>query len=204
MSTSLESQIEEMAGQITKAIGRYHRQRVTFVELISELADGTRTAKQIAEMIGTSAVYVSIVAKDCGLALAKGKHGPKPGSQNAERLRYIISAIERRETLQSIGDKLGITRERVRQIAAKAGVTSFAHADAVAKRAAEENRKKGKAERKKAVAREMTEMVKAGMSIRQAGIALGLTASKTETVSRRARLGKVTRHGRWPHRKRGS
>lgn len=50
-----------------------------------------------------------------------GKRGPKP--QNVERNAEIARRVAAGESLQVVGDSYGITRERVRQLANRAGVT---------------------------------------------------------------------------------
>lgn len=53
-----------------------------------------------------------------------GKRGPKP--QNVERNAEIARRVAAGESLQAVGDSYGITRERVRQLANRAGVTARA------------------------------------------------------------------------------
>ncbi len=57
-----------------------------------------------------------------------GKRGRKPGSfQNHERNAEIAQRIANGETLKAVGESYGLTRERVRQIANRFGVTDRAY-----------------------------------------------------------------------------
>lgn len=87
------------------------------------IAEEGHTAKDVSEKLEMPYTAVLRLAKKAGVELSRGR--PKGAvmnkemvSRNAEMARRYVEG----ETLQSIGDDYGITRERVRQIVNKEGV----------------------------------------------------------------------------------
>jgi hypothetical protein len=90
---------------------------------IAELADGTRTATEIAKILDISISAVawnlrSMIAEgDTEVRLRKSRmvHGPRVVDR-IDRYKKIRDWREAGETLKEIGEKLGLTKERIRQI----------------------------------------------------------------------------------------
>lgn len=73
---------------------------------------------EISRVTGYSVPYINTLRRSLGLS---SKHMHQASS--ADRISKIIKRIEAGETLEQIGDSIGVTRERVRQLASKGGVT---------------------------------------------------------------------------------
>lgn len=82
-------------------------------ESILELADGTRTAREIAEMVGCSAAYVRHVA--CGMLTLT-----RPATSQVERNRDILRMRKQGHSYGEIGLRFGISRQRVHMILKRA------------------------------------------------------------------------------------
>lgn len=74
---------------------------------------------EIAKVTGYNASYIGVLRRKAGIE--SKYHPPKTDDT---RINLVIDRLHAGETLQEIGDSLLITRERVRQIAAKRGVTA--------------------------------------------------------------------------------
>lgn len=70
---------------------------------------------EIARVTGYSSFYVGSIRRKLGLK------STRPNVADQGRIRLIIERLQAGETLQEIGDALGVTRERIRQIAVKGG-----------------------------------------------------------------------------------
>lgn len=88
------------------------------VQKLNALAEQGMGYQQAADELGVTYFYVASYAKRFGIPLMQLRRGRKLGAPDARseemRLLYIAG-----QTLQVIGDKFGITRERVRQILTK-------------------------------------------------------------------------------------
>jgi len=127
--------------------------------------------------------------------------------RNTNRDKQIARVVARGETFEAVGYRYGITRERVRQIAAGLGVQSQRAFPIIIAKGRERRRARivARAEKRRALealADRMYRLVKAGQSILAAGRALGLTRSQTDTISRKKKLGGITQHGRWRKKRR--
>jgi hypothetical protein len=91
------------------------------VDLIREAATRGCTDGDISRVTGYSTSYICILRRRNGIASLNGKG--RPTTVDSERLVKIAERLKSGETLQEIGDSIGLTRERVRQIAKKSGVT---------------------------------------------------------------------------------
>lgn len=96
------------------------------IDALRILAEQGKTTKEAALETGYSYNGLLIIGKKHGIKFRrqepvnKGVLNPK----NAERAAAICDRFNAGETLQSIGDSYGITRESVRQIVARAGMKS--------------------------------------------------------------------------------
>jgi hypothetical protein len=88
---------------------------------IESLAAQGMDRQRIADAVGLSYQTVSMFAKTNGIAIARKKAGQH---ETAERDAAMKSIYRQGMTLQVIGEKYNVTRERVRQILARAGVDS--------------------------------------------------------------------------------
>jgi hypothetical protein len=141
-----------------------------------------------------------IKRKDSYLAGGQMKRG-RPRS-NTNRDKQIAAAVARGETFEAVGNRYGITRERVRQIAVGLGVQSQRAFPIIIAKARERRKARIAAKKEKrgaleAIADRLYRLVKSGKSILAAGRELGLTRSQTASISQRKKLGAVTQHGRW-------
>jgi hypothetical protein len=125
---------------------------------------------------------------------------------NTNRDKQIAAAVARGETFEAVGNRYGITRERVRQIAEGHGVQSRRAFPIIIPKARERRRERRKARiaarkekqlARKDIANRMYRLVKSGKSIRAAGCELGLTRSQAAYISQKKKLGTITQHGRW-------
>ena len=94
------------------------------IDSIRTLAEQGKTIKEAALEIGYSYNAVNGIGKKNGIEFRRQENSNK-GSRNprdAERVAAICDRFNDGETLQSIGDIYGITRERVRQIVGRAGM----------------------------------------------------------------------------------
>lgn len=88
---------------------------------IESLAAQGMDRQRIADAVGLSYQTVRMFAKTNGIAIARKKAGQP---ETAERDAAMKSMYRQGMTLQVIGEKYNVTRERVRQILARAGVDS--------------------------------------------------------------------------------
>lgn len=88
---------------------------------IESLAAQGMDRQRIADAVGLSYQTVRMFAKANGTAIARKKAGPP---ETAERDAAMESMYRQGMTLQVIGEKYNVTRERVRQILKLAGVDS--------------------------------------------------------------------------------
>lgn len=72
---------------------------------------------EIARVTGYSSFHIGSIRRKLGI---KSNH---PNAADPNRIRLIVERLQSGETLQEIGDALGVTRERIRQIALKGGAT---------------------------------------------------------------------------------
>lgn len=82
------------------------------------------TMREAAEKLGVSYSFVRVLSKRHGLVWPNGRErfsGRPTGFEDSSRTNDIMARWDAGETLKSIGDDYGITRERVRQIVKKAG-----------------------------------------------------------------------------------
>lgn len=85
---------------------------------ILELAEQGLTRAQIADAAGFSYVGISKIAKEFNIQITRQQYaGAETG--NSDRIRQMAALYESGRTLNQIGQKFGITRERVRQILTK-------------------------------------------------------------------------------------
>jgi len=85
-----------------------------------ELAAQGMTCRELSRAIGCSCFTVWAWAKREGVTLTSGRRG----QQTDDRAEAMKSMYRQGMTLQVIGEKYNVTRERVRQILARAGVDS--------------------------------------------------------------------------------
>ena len=86
-----------------------------------ELAAQGMTCRELSRAIGCSYFTVWAWAKREGVTLIRGKRGPVP-SPKSERAELMESMYRQGMTMQAIGEKYNVTRERVRQVLKRAGV----------------------------------------------------------------------------------
>lgn len=86
------------------------------IDAVSECADAGMTRQETAKSIGLSYQTICFIAKDEAISFNRGGR-PRDHEREADMLARFHSG----ETLQSIGDHFGITRERVRQIVERNG-----------------------------------------------------------------------------------
>ena len=82
------------------------------------------TMREAAEKLGVSYSFVRVLSQRHGLVWPNGRErfsGGPTGFEDSARTDDIMARWDAGETLKSIGDDYGITRERVRQIVKKAG-----------------------------------------------------------------------------------
>jgi hypothetical protein len=170
------------------------------------LADGSRTAREIAEMTGCHLNYIYVLARTEGLTLKRGQRGVQPGSKlgseplvarNSEIVRRVI---EGEETLEAVAKDYKLTRERVRQIVWRATrISLIGRKNKMAAKAKLATEKRAaKAAQEKEWGEKMLALVSLGVSIRAAAKRAGVTKqSMADKLSRRYGLGKLTHHGRW-------
>lgn len=91
-----------------------HRLQIV-IDAVRECAEAGMTSREAAESIGLSYNTIRSFANDFNIEFVN------PNAANRDRQQAIIERFDAGETLESIGDSYGITRERVRQIVAKAG-----------------------------------------------------------------------------------
>lgn len=173
------------------------------------LCDGTRTANEIANQLGVTPAAVYNLARKEGLPLkrvgqggSRGQRGRPPMSAEdiATRNAVVRTMWEDGATLGETGKLLGVTRERIRQIEKKLGLPSrqaevrLRHEETMAMR---EERREAKAKARADNIEAIEAMLKAGLSLNKARLALGLTLSQTSGLSRGRNWGKLSLHGRW-------
>lgn len=111
-------------------------------DAIARLAIDGLTRYEIAARLGYTYEAVCYWCRKSGIAARSG-HAPKGSVERASRM---IAMYRQGVTLQKIGDQFKLTRERVRQILEKNGVTASEggiRATAAAKRATQEARRNG-------------------------------------------------------------
>ena len=86
---------------------------------IESLAAQGMDRQRIADAVGLSYETVCMFAKTNGIAIARKKPGPP---EKPERDSAMESMYRQGMTMQVIGEKYNVTRERVRQILKRAGV----------------------------------------------------------------------------------
>ena len=91
---------------------------------IAKMADGTLTRRQIAEALdmpyASIVVFINRMRRDGRRGLKFASRYNHDAKSWEERYRSIVRERERGHTLARIGERYGISRERVRQIVAKA------------------------------------------------------------------------------------
>lgn len=88
------------------------------VTLIRLAAARGASDDEIARVIGYSANHIYNLRRAAGIA-----SGFKPIDADDKRISLIVERLQAGASLQEIGDSIGVTRERVRQLAFKRGVT---------------------------------------------------------------------------------
>lgn len=83
--------------------------------IIAELRTG-KLEKDIAAAVGTSTSYVSVVATKNGLGRPRGV------KKNEQRYQEVSALLKEEETYQKIGDALGLSKQRIGQIAMAMGM----------------------------------------------------------------------------------
>lgn len=192
-----------------------------FTAKVLTLADGSLTALQIAEKLAVHRIRVYRALAELRrdkqpLSVMPAKRGTKLHSKwritakavrASKRNERIAAAVRAGETYIAIGKRYGVSRERVRQIAGSFGLISHRamamrqglKAERLAKKAAARAARRADLERRYA---RMRELVQGGMSIRQAGGAVGFRESQIEWVSGKLGLGAITQHGWYARRSR--
>jgi DNA-binding CsgD family transcriptional regulator len=113
-----------------------------YTDDILRLADGSRTGREIAAITGCKPQSVYNIlwrARRQGIAVGLLHEQPigsgKRGSAHSHlipRNAAIAAAVSSGETLAAVGERYGLTRERIRQIARRAGVQSVRAKDRAA------------------------------------------------------------------------
>ncbi len=166
---------------------------------VMELADGTRTTAEIAAALHISHnnVYARLMAlRRLGErpVLRPSRRGSRPGNPNA---CAIAEAVRAGETYAAIGARYGITRERVRQVAKKHGARSSRPLAAEQRRRERAEAKAQQERQRQELINTLREKVSGGKSIAASGRELGLKRGRLSALSRIAKLGEITRWGRW-------
>jgi biotin operon repressor len=177
-------------------------------------ANGALTIAELAESIGCSYSHVYTTAQKLHSAGYRIKLATRYAAraERVQRDNKIVSAVLRGQTFAAIAERMGMTHERVRQIVAKHGVQSVR---AWPIRIAQRRKREREDARARAIAHEakrqrfeqladrMLALVNSGESILGAARRLGVSSRRQIIALTRARnLGAVSRHGRWPHRRR--
>lgn len=90
---------------------------------VREMCAAGATASEIAAAIGATAAGVKTYAKRWGLNLAPAPRGPAFTEHARQRAEEMAAMYRQGLTLQVIGDNFGLSRERVRKLLARVGVT---------------------------------------------------------------------------------
>lgn len=97
----------------------------TLLPKVYALASQGKTRREIATELGTNVTYVSRLCKRHGIkAVRQERQADKRGQSTLERNEAIRAMYESGHTLQEVGNRYGMTRERVRQIIRKLGSTA--------------------------------------------------------------------------------
>lgn len=167
------------------------------------LADGTRNTREIAAAAGLSVIQVYRAAaylRRCGHrpVLLTSPYVRRARPYRHAHIKLITLALERGESLQSIGDRLGVSCQRVSQILQRAGLTPARTARAVereAKRQQEMLDIEARWAQRLAVLDRGADMVRRGASILEVEAILGLGRG---ILNRHLhKIGVESKHGPW-------
>jgi hypothetical protein len=92
-------------------------------EFLQAGADRGLTRAELAREAGVPLHEVYGAAKRLGVVFPAGKRGPSPGLRDPKRAEQMVALHAAGKTLEEIGDVYGVTRERVRQILKRNGVS---------------------------------------------------------------------------------
>jgi DNA-binding CsgD family transcriptional regulator len=161
------------------------------------------TVQATSRHMGLSPTVVRRLLSQQGVEVKRGNPQRLDGSQQAERDAAILEAYLGGETLQSIGDRLVLSRERVRQIVRRQGVDprqvqherserSQQQQDAL-KAAEAELRRQARQARQEAILSEMRRMDAQGVPIAKMAETLNLSFGHLHRLAREAGLRKPQR-----------
>ena len=127
------------------------------------------------------------------------------GLRDQARAEDMKARLLADETLESISQSYGVTRERVRQIIVRLGVVNPRHAIAEANRTAKQaehddklTARAAKRAERDAILQKARVLVEQGMSIRKAMVSVGLSAANKRSANRSdLTRGWPSQHGRW-------
>ena len=163
----------------------------------SRVASGV-TRVEVAREFGLSEPRISQITK--GLPRPRNAHNVRLAGEVQARNQQIADCLEKGTSMKATAKEFGLSRERVRQIAARIGLPpriSVRRANRHEKDLEEVQRLERKHKDRELLIAAFTERVRKGESIRAAGTALGLKRGKTSLLAKELNLGALTRFGRW-------
>ena len=190
---------------------RLRETKTPMYQKIIAAADPALTVREIARRVGCSPAYALETLRDHGLLDQTAGYALRRGArkqmteERLARYEFVRQNREQGGTLAQAAAVLGITRERVRQMEVKLGLPSRhlekRSLDGMTQteraRLAASARALAKAEERAANIEAIEAMLKAGISARKAGAALGLSDSQLLMLSKGRDWGKLSRFGRW-------